>query len=61
MIRTRTEYAESELWDVRWIRQNEINDVFECINKETGETDYLSYPRSMDMSADEILEDLDTD
>lgn len=45
---------------VRWIRQNEVNDIFE-VTYENGEIDYIYYPRSMEVSAKELEEELNED
>jgi hypothetical protein len=42
---------------VKWIRQSEINDIFEVVKVATGEVEYLTYPRTMAMTEADLLED----
>jgi len=42
---------------VKWISQNEINDIFAATNVVTSIVDYLTYPRTMGMTAADLLED----
>jgi len=40
--------------NIEYVRSNEINDIFSYINTETGEKEYEYYPRTMQMTADEV-------
>jgi len=41
---------------VRKLRQNEINDIFEISFADGREVDYLTFPRTMDMTCEEVAE-----
>lgn len=38
---------------IKHLRQNEINDIFEFIDN-NGEIDYISFPRTMEMSISDV-------
>lgn len=42
-------------YQVKKIRQNEVNDIFEVTNLVTGESQYESFPRTMELSAEDVL------
>jgi hypothetical protein len=48
--------SENEQYIVRKIQQNEVQDIFEVTNKETQEITYDKFPRSMEMTCDDVLE-----
>lgn len=51
--------AENEKWNVKHIRQSEVQDIFEITNKLTGESEYDKYSRSMGQTCENILSYLD--
>ena len=42
---------------VKYVRSNEINDIFSYVNCE-GIVEYLTFPRSMEMSVETVNESL---
>ena len=40
---------------VKYVRSNEVNDIFSYINCE-GKTEYLTFPRSMEMTVESVDE-----
>lgn len=50
--------AYNKKWAVFFSRQSEVNDIFRVLNKWTGEENLLYFPRSMGMTAEDILGDL---
>lgn len=47
--------AKGERIQVEKIRQNEVNDIFMITNLETGEIEYESFPRTMELTAEDVL------
>lgn len=39
--------------EIKFLYQNEVNDVFSFTN-ENGDTDYISFPRTMGMSVEDV-------
>lgn len=40
---------------VKYVRSNEVNDIFSYINCE-GKTEYLTFPKSMEMNVNDLDE-----
>jgi hypothetical protein len=55
---TSNHFAYNKKWAVFFRRQNEVNDIFRVLNKWTGEENFPSFPRSIGMTAEDILGDL---
>lgn len=48
--------AENEKVTAEFYMQNEVQDIFKITNKETGEETYDRFPRTMYLSAADVLE-----
>ena len=49
--------TEDNKYFVEWIQQNEVNDIFKITRKRDGFVAYDTYPRSMEYTVQELIED----
>jgi len=48
--------VETPRYQIQSTTGNEVNSIWKIIDLQTGKSDYLSLPRTMDMSEDEALD-----
>ena len=46
---------ENDKYRIIHVRQTEIEDIFSVYNKETHETDYERFPRTMGLTCEDVL------